>query len=169
MKKSFSAVLDKFNSDLWHYHLVVPRDISDFYNDANVKRLKCVINDVETFQCALMPKGANEYFININKERRKKLNLQVGDQVAVELAVDESPYGLPMPDELGELLKIDDEANDLFHALTPGKQRNLLFIVGKPKTSDTRLTKALIIVNYLKRTGGTLDFRALNEAFKKGL
>ncbi|MBK8504974.1 MAG: hypothetical protein IPL46_23810 [Saprospiraceae bacterium] len=38
-----------------------------------------------------------------------------------------------MPEELGELLQMDDKANDLFHALTAGKQRNLLFIVGKPK------------------------------------
>ena len=169
MKKAFTSILEKFNSDLWHFHLMVPREISDFYNQAGVRRLQCVINGVETFQCALMPRGGNEYFININRERRMKLNLQPGDQVAVQLTKDESIYGLPMPEELGELLRIDDEAYDLFHALTPGKQRNLLFIAGKPKTSDTRLTKSLIMISYLKRTGGKLDFRALNEAFKKGL
>jgi hypothetical protein len=169
MKKSFTSVLERFNSDLWHFHLMVPQDISDFYNEANIDRLECVINEAETFQCALMPKGSNQYFININKERRKKLNLQLGDKLEIVLTADNSPYGLPMPEELGELLKMDDEASVLFHALTPGKQRNLLFIVGKPKTSDTRLIKALIVVNYLKQTGGKLDFRALNEAFRRGI
>ncbi|MBK8504973.1 MAG: DUF1905 domain-containing protein [Saprospiraceae bacterium] len=97
MKKSFTSVLERFNSDLWHFHLMVPQDISDFYNAAKISRLQCFINGVETFQCALMPKGANQYFINVNKERRKKLNLQLGDQVEVILTADNSPYGLLCP------------------------------------------------------------------------
>ncbi len=169
MKKSFESVLGRFDSDLWHFHLMVPQDISDEFNNHHIKRLICTLNGEESFQCALMPKGGNEYFININKERRRKLQLHQGDKVRVELEEDKSPYGLPMPEELHELLKMDDEGSRLFHALTPGKQRNLIFIAGKPKTSDTRLTKALVIIEYLKRTGGRLDFRELREAMQKGI
>ncbi len=169
MKKSFTSRLDRFDSDLWHFHLMIPQNISDYFNNQKIKRLKCTLDGHETFQCALMPKGGNEYFININKERRKKLNIMVGDKVEVELEEDTSKYGLPMPEELSELLKMDDEGSRLFHALTPGKQRNLLFIAGKPKMSNTRVTKALIIVDYLKRTGGKINFRDLLDDLSKGL
>ncbi len=169
MKKSFTSRLDRFDSDLWHFHLMIPQDISNYFINQKIKRLKCTLDGHETFQCAQIPKGGNEYFININKERRKKLKILVGDKVQVELEEDKSKYGLPMPEELDELLKMDDEGSRLFHALTPGKQRNLLFIAGKPKMSDTRLTKALIIVDYLKRTGGKINFRDLLDALSKGL
>jgi len=65
-----------------------------------------------------------------------------------------------------ELLQIDDEGNKLFHELTPGKQRSLLFIIGKPKNSDTRLRKALMTIDYLKEANGKLDFKELQTFYK---
>lgn len=48
-----------------------------------------------------------------------------------------------MPEELEELLHQDEEGNRLFHALTPGKQRTLLYYIGAPKTADTAFTGPL--------------------------
>ena len=92
--------------------------------------------------------------------------MQVGSKVQVSLQPDESKYGMPMPEEMDELLKIDDEANQYFHALTKGKQRSLLYIIGKPKNSDTRLNKAIVVTEHLKRWNGKLDFAILNQEFK---
>ncbi len=164
----FTTVLEKFNSNLWGYHIAVPEEVSQEFLDAGSRRVICTLNDAHEFQCALMPKGDGRYFININKQIRKKLGLELGDTVAVRLRQDESKYGLPMPEELKELLKLDEEGNRLFHALTPGKQRTLIHIIGSPKTSDTRLRKAVIVVDYLKATGGKLNFPELGEALKGG-
>ena len=71
-----------------------------------------------------------------------------------------------MPEEFEELLLQDETANTLFHALTKGKQRNLLYIIGKPKGTAKRLEKAVVVAEYLKANNGKLDFKALNEAFK---
>ncbi len=71
-----------------------------------------------------------------------------------------------MPKELEELLLIDEEGDYFFHQLTPGKQRTLLHIIGQPKRSDTRIKKAIVVVEYLKSARGKLDFKALNQAFK---
>ena len=64
-----------------------------------------------------------------------------------------------MPEELEELLKQDLEADKYFHALTPGKQRSLLFLVGKPKSPAIRLNKALGVAEYLKSRQGKVDLR----------
>jgi uncharacterized protein YdeI (YjbR/CyaY-like superfamily) len=71
-----------------------------------------------------------------------------------------------MPEEMLELLQIDNDGNKIFPDLTPGKQRSLLFIIGKPKNSDTRLRKALITIDYLKSVNGKLDFKELHAFYK---
>lgn len=170
MKKSFESVLNKFNSPLWGFHCMLPEEVSEFFLGKDIKRLVCQINGEHEFSCALMPKGDGLYFININKEIRTKFHLQIGDKVQLELWPDESKYGLPMPEEMEVLLQQDPEADKLFHALTPGKQRSLLFMIGKPKTSTIRLNKALAITEYLKGAGGKVDFKDMNafiRSFRK--
>lgn len=163
----FTAPLEKLESNVWYYHITVPDEVAQAFLGEKDRRVICTLNDEVEFHCALMPRGDGRYFININKETRKQLGLRLGTPVTARLRPDDSEYGLPMPEELGELLAIDEEGSRCFHALTPGKQRNLIYIVGSPKRSDTRLRKALVVVDYLKASGGKLDFKALNEAFKE--
>ena len=74
---------------------------------------------------------------------------------------------MPLPAELAEVFELDDQGSQIFHSLTPGKQRTLLYIVAQPKRSDTRLVKALILLDYLKLSGGNLDYKELNTALKE--
>ena len=39
-------------------------------------------------------------------------------------------------------------------------------MIGKSKTSDTRLKKAIVISEYLKQVNGKIDFKQLQQAFK---
>ena len=162
----FTAVLAKSESPLWSFHIPVPEGVAQHFLSQNHKRVVCNLNGKEEFQCALMPKGDGSYFIIANKQLRNKLHLKVGDEVNVFLKKDESKYGLPMPEELQELLNQDGEGNRLFHALTPGKQRNLLYIAGKPKRAETRLKKSIVIVEHLKAQKGKIDFKQLNVDMK---
>lgn len=161
----FTAVLENFNSNLWGYHISVPADHAHEFEKGD-RRVVCTLNGTMEFQCALMPKGDGQYFININKKIRDKLKLVLGASVQVALRQDDSPYGLPMPEELAELLKLDPDGDALFHALTPGKQRTLLYIAGSPKRSETRIKRALVVIEHLKRQGGKIDFKQLNEDMK---
>lgn len=162
----FTAPLERFNSNLWGFHLNVPDAISGVFLAADIRRLVCTLNEKEIFQCALMPKGEGSYFININKKLRDKLGLKLGTPVQVSLCKDESEYGLPMPEELQEVLAQDTEGNQLFHALTPGKQRTLLYIAGSVKNQDLRLHRALAIIEHLKMNHGRINFRQLNVDLK---
>ena len=164
---TFTSVMEKFNSNLWGFHFVVNKEIGNqFVTEGNDRRVVCTLNDKEEFQCALMPKGDGNFFINVNKKLRDAAKLGIGSEVKVVLRKDESEYGLPMPEELQELLLQDEDGDKLFHALTIGKQRTLLYIVSSTKDTEKRIGKALAIVSHLKTNGGNIDYKKLNEAIR---
>lgn len=163
---TFTSILEDFNTQLWSFHITVPEAVGKIFVEGKDRRVVCTLNGAESFQCALMPKGDGNFFININKKLRDKLKLKLGMQVEVSLKKDDSPYGLPMPEEFQELLQLDEEGDRLFHALTPGKQRNLLYIIGSAKSSEKRIARSLAIVDHLKAQGGKIDFKQLQQDLK---
>jgi len=162
----FKSRLDDFNSALWGHHFIVPDEIALKFVKGNNRRVICTINNEYEHQCALMPDKKRGFFININKEVRNKLKIKVGDLCNLSLKKDNSKYGLPVPEEFLELLRQDPEGEKIFHSLTMGKQRSLIYLIAKPKRPDTRLQKAVVILDFLKENNGALDFKELNQAFK---
>lgn len=65
------------------------------------------------------------------------------------------------------MLEQEPIADKYFHALTPGKQRSLIYIVSQLKNPDPHIKKALGIVEHLKEEKGKLYFRLLQEKFKE--
>ena len=124
------------------------------------------VNDSKEIPCAIMPSSEGFYFININKEIRKDLKLKIGDVVSVKIKKDESKYGMPVPEEFAEVLYLDPDVDKYFHKLTPGKQRSLLYLIAKPKGQETRIKKAIVISEHLKKHKGKLDFKILNQEYK---
>lgn len=173
VKAEFEARLEKMDSPLWQYHLPVPDEVAQPLVQGTDRRVVCGLNGAVEFQCGLMPKGDGTFFILLNKKVRDQLKLAEGQSVAVSLQPDNSKYGLPMPEELEELLLQDADGDRLFHALTPGKQRNLLYIAGQVKSPEKRLARAMAIVEHLKKNDGQIQFKELNqdirEASKRGL
>jgi bifunctional DNA-binding transcriptional regulator/antitoxin component of YhaV-PrlF toxin-antitoxin module len=167
MKKSWKAIISKSDNAVWGHYVIVPDKIAKSFLSKKIKRVICTINDDLNIHAALMPKKDGQAFININKEIRKKYKLEEGSSLMVEIFEDTSKYGMTFPEEMKELMLQDPEGEAVFHKLTPGKQRSLLYLISKPKTSDSRLKKALVILDYLKATGGQLDFKDLNIAFKE--
>ncbi len=166
MKHTFTSKLKRLDSQVWYLAIEVPADIGDQFKEKNKTRLIATYNGSEKAFCAFMPATEKGYWLTINKEIRTKLKLQEGDRVDVSLEPDESEYGIPLPEEMEELLLQDELGSKVFHTLTPGKQRSLLWMIGKPKNSDTRLKKALGVMEYLKLVKGKLDFKELNEFMK---
>jgi len=163
----FEAALEKLSAEFgWHY-IFVSREISDAFGfKGNSRRVVATLNETITFQCALMPKDG-DYFILVNKKHRDRLGIIVGDIVHIELKRDESKYGLPMPEELREVLDQDAEGDLLFHALTAGKQRTMLYYIGKWKDIDRRIHYALTVVEHLKKNEGKIVFDELGEELKR--
>lgn len=166
---SIKSTLQKFDSNLWYYYVEISKQKAAAFIRGNNKRIVCTLNNSLSFQAALMPLGNGHFFININQEIRTKLKVKEGDELTIKLASDNSEYGLPLCNEFKELLKQDIEGSDIFHALTPGKQRTLIYIVGKPKSSDLRIRNAIAVLFHLKQTKGKIDYKQLNVTIKNGV
>jgi len=164
----FTAILENFNTRLWSYHVKVPVAIALEYLANDHKRVIVSINGDEGHHMGIMPAGDDVYFLNMNAEIRKKHKLQEGNKVEISLKPDTSKYGMPITEEFEAVLEADDVFSGHFDELTPGKKRNLIYIVNKVKNSDMRIEKTLIIAEHLNQFKGKIDFKALNAALKRG-
>jgi hypothetical protein len=162
----FTSVLEKSTNKLWGCHFSVPASIVKRLSGENSRRVVCMLNDIIEYQCAMLPHGNGTFVITVNKKIRDTLKSGFGDEVQVSIKKDESKYGLPLPEELKELFRQDKEGSKFFHALTKGKQRTLLYIIGKAKDPGKRVTQAMIIVRHLKANNGTINYRQLSGALK---
>lgn len=160
---SFRGPLEPSGNRLWGHHVRVPAADAAPYIAAKQLRVVCSFEGHEPFQCALTPIGGGQYVIKINKQWQRKLGIAEGGNLEVEMWPDDSTYGLPMPEEMTELLRQDEEGDQYFHALTVGKQRTLLYIVNQGKDSEQRIARAVVVVNHLKAHQGRIDFRGLYQ------
>ncbi len=83
------------------------------------KRVKCILNNTITVSRAMAPKGDFHYIL-LNKEILKEAKITVGEDIIVELQPDESKYGMPISEEMEEVLYNDPEGSAIFHKLTQG-------------------------------------------------
>jgi hypothetical protein len=152
-------------TSVWHI-LRVPRlSVAHFEFKGNIRRVICTLNGVETFNCSLFPSKGN-YFITLNKKLRDRLGLNVGDRVRMELAKDESKYGMPMPDEFAEVMSQDPAGKRLFDAMSPGDQRLMLKLIVFVKGVDRRIARALVGVELLKLSEGRFDYHTQHDAMR---
>ncbi len=163
----FKTVLSIFSAESgWHYIPVEAKIAEKFEKKDGSRRVVCTINGVETLQCALLPYDGDFYII-INKARRTRLGIEAGDSIAVELKPDNSKYGLPMPEDFREILDQDPEGDKVFHSLTAGKQRSILYAVGKVKDIDKRIHTGLVFIEHLKKNDGKIIYEDLKEELKR--
>lgn len=163
---NFSTTLSRFQSSpLWGWYFDVPNVIATEFTQGTDRRVICTINGQLTIHCALMP-NKGTWFVLLNKENVKKINLPEHHEIKVSMSKDTSDYGMPMPDELNEVLAQDYQAYEYFHALTPGKQRNLIYVINKIKSSEIKIRKSLVIADHLIANAGKLDHKMLYEALR---
>jgi len=158
--------LQKFDSPIWGHHFPIPKVIATQFIEGNNWRVICHINNQHKIQCALLP-GNDGYFILINQQLVKSLQLKIGENVKIALEKDHSEFGHELPESFQALLDQDKEGRDLFYQLTPGKQRSLVYIVGKVKIIDSQLNKEMAILDHLKMVKGKLNFKQLNALIKE--
>ena len=169
MEATFQTNVSKFDDSLWGFHLKIPDDIYQSFAHQKIKRVLMQINNSEKLHAGFMPEGNGKYFLMLSKNLMKRLQLAGGQSVKVFIEKDTSRYGMPISDEMKELLELDHEGAAYFHKLTPGKIRSLLHYVNKYKSSDKRIEKSIIILEHIKANNGGFDWKALNDALKKGI
>jgi len=163
----FTSILTKSTGEYGGQYLPVPENAALKFEKKNgTRRVVCTLNGTLTYQCAVLP-NAKGFYIGTNKKIRDELQIAPGSKVTVELKKDESKYGMPMPAEFKEVLKQDRVGDKYFHALTPGKQRSILYWVGHEKDVDKRIQVSLIFIEHLKRNDGKIVHDMLNKELKR--
>ncbi len=132
-----------------HYILLDAATVNHLIKKDN-NRVICTINHAVSFHCAIMPKKEGGHFINIGQAVCKKLGLTEGCSLEASFETDNTPYQFDMPEELMEVLNTDSKAYDLFHNLTEGNQRGLIYLITQVKSQDKRIARALKIAQQLK-------------------
>lgn len=164
---NFSAPLEKHDSSLgWFYIVFIPDICIKEMGTDKSPRVKVIFNKKVEAHISVKSKGEDRYLV-LNSSLRKKLGLQLGEIVDIEVEKENSKYGMPMPEELAVMLEQDEMANQYFHQLTPGKQRSLIYLVSSLKSTDARIRKALGVSEHLIESKGELDYKLLNEKFKE--
>lgn len=135
-----------------HYVEVTPAELGRLGIRQSV-RLKCVLQGVGkvNFQCGLVALGNGSFYITINNGRLKTLGRKEGQSVDVSLQLDESEFGMEMPDALAELFAQDFQGYECFKHLPAGKQRYVIYHVSQVKNQQLRVNRAITLIENLKK------------------
>lgn len=74
---------------------------------------------------------------------------------------------MEMPQVLEAVLEQDPDGSQHFHALTLGKQRNLIYLVSQVKNEQSQMKRSLAMMEHLRENRGELNFKMLNELIKR--
>lgn len=141
-----TATIYQTSAPIYYYLLLEDEVLKHFPLKS---RVICLADGHLEFSAAVMALGEGKGYLMLNGKRLKALKKREGDSVSLILKTDDSEYGMPMPDELQEILDQDEEIRTHFEALTPGKKRTILHYIGMVKNSELRLEKAIRFINNL--------------------
>ena len=149
--------------------LELPPDVDTALGAKNCDRVIATLNGELTWHAPLLSLGAGRgRYLVVSAAHRKTLGLNDRDTVRVALEPDTSTYGMPVPVEWQTLLEEDAELRAYFEALSPGKQRRILYTVGASRTEATRLRKAVGAAAYLlEATEQHFTYAGLLEYLKR--
>lgn len=149
-KINFTTQIKRLES-LKMYYLEINQAVIQQLGGSLKVRLWCSVNEQSAWQGGLVALGEGMAYLSINTKRMKDFGVKLGDQVAVCLWIDDSEYGIEMPEELSEVLAQDEMGNQRFHQLSKGMQRYIINFIGTVKNSQLRIDKAIFLINNLKK------------------
>jgi hypothetical protein len=78
------------------------------------------------------------FMLPVSAEVRERAGVSAGEEVEVELALDEEPRVIAVPDDLAQALAAAPEAKKFFDSLSYSHQRRYVLSVEDAKTPETR-------------------------------
>ncbi|MGB3607599.1 MAG: YdeI/OmpD-associated family protein [Psychroserpens sp.] len=137
------------------YHLYIPAEIVEQFPEEKRGRfkIKCMHQSQSIVIYAALRKDKNrgDYRMMFSNANQKTLGLFLNDYFELQLIEDTSKYGVDMPEELEEVFKFDPEAKVIFESQTAGKKRSIIYVIKRTKSIQSRVDKALLLCNNLKR------------------
>lgn len=137
------------------YHLSIPKDILEPFVKANQTRVKVKTwykdKFIELYAAFKLNKKTGDYNMMFGKRNQTDLGVFQNDYFEMQLFEDTSKYGVEMPEELDAVFLSDYDAFQIFESLTAGKKRSIIYTIIRIKKSQSRIDKAIILCENLKR------------------
>ncbi len=92
----------------------------------------------EPYRSNLAPRGGGKYRLFVHSDIWRKLGVDVGDEVDVEIEHDEEEWEIAVPADLAEAMPEDSEALEAFQALTVPNRKRFIDRIEETKTPATR-------------------------------
>jgi hypothetical protein len=150
----FESVLERLPKKGGEFYMMVPDEVAAvFVEGRRPARVRCTLNATVDFQCAIRPMGGGGFYINIGTPIRQAGKLTLGQKLSAKVWKDESEFGRDMPEELTELLEIDEEGKRLFYECLPSKQRAIIYYISGARSIQVRIDRAIMMIGRLKGSG----------------
>ncbi len=134
--------------------VIIPNKYGVIFKEKGHKRVKVTAtfeNNTIQFYAALKRDKTNTFRIYFSKTKQKELNVFPNDYFQLQLFEDQSKYGVEPCEEFEAVMLSDYDAYTIFETLSPGKQRSIIYAIGRYKSSQTRIDKSILFTNNLKR------------------
>ena len=115
----------------------VPPEVSEALGSETHIRVKGTVGG-ETFRSNLAPRGGGKHRLFVHSGIWRKLGVDVGDVVDVEIERDDEEWEIAVPADLAEAMPAGSEAQEAFHALTVPNRKRFIDRIEESKTSVTR-------------------------------
>ena len=128
--------------------ITVPEDVLAGLGGGKRPRVKVTIND-HTYSTTLgIMSGVSK--IPVSAEHRKAAGVSAGDEVDVDIELDDSPREIAVPADLAEALRSDAEAQRFFDGLSPSRKKAYVTWVEQAKKTETRERRVAQAVEELR-------------------
>ncbi len=147
---SFISTMIQNDGEYHYYYIIVPEEVVRSLSLKYRDRIIALFNEENHIHCALHRDPSDNAVIYLGKYAREKAGILPGEKVKVSIRKDDTEYGMEMPLELEEVLGTDSEGLTAFQKLTPGRKRTALYFISKAKMEETRIQRAILIVENIK-------------------
>ena len=115
----------------------VPPEISDALGGETHIRVKGRVGG-ESYRSNLAPRGGGMHRLFVHSDIWRKLGVDVGDEVEVEIEPDDEEWEITIPADLVEAMPEGSEALEAFQALTVPNRKRFIDRIEETKTPATR-------------------------------
>ena len=115
----------------------IPPEVSEALGGETHIRVKGTVGGQE-FRSNLAPRGGGKHRLFVHSGIWRKLGVDVGDFVDIEIERDDEEWEIVVPADLVEAMPAGSEAQEAFHALTVPNRKRFIDRIEESKTSVTR-------------------------------
>lgn len=129
--------------------IVVPDDIVRGFDHGKRVPVVVTIDDGYTYRNTVASMGG-QFLISFDAETRKATGHGAGDEVVVNLELDEEPRTVEVPEDLAVLLSADPVLADAWNALSYSRQRGHVDPINAARGADTRARRVEKTIKLLR-------------------